>query len=123
VLFSSHFLDDVERVSDRIALLANGRLIVDAPTDELRARVSRHYWLPGEGQSAPPPVKGLLRAERRRQGFELTLCQCDETALAELQAGGARLGPPAVVTIEDLFLALTRDDARILPLVPKEASA
>jgi ABC-2 type transport system ATP-binding protein len=123
VLFSSHFLDDVERVADRIALLDAGRLIVDAPTDELRARICRRSWVPASAGAQPPAVKGLLRAERRRQGFELTLCDCDEAGLAELSAGGARLGPPAVVTIEDLFLALTRDDARLIPFLREEASA
>lgn len=125
VLFSSHFLDDVERVADRIALLSDGRLIVDAPTDELRARVTRRSWMPGEGQTSPPAVDGLLRADRRRQGFDLTLCDCDESGVtvAALRAAGARLGPPAVVTLEDLFLALTRDDARLVPLPREEVSA
>jgi ABC-2 type transport system ATP-binding protein len=116
VLFSSHFLDDVERVADRVALLADGRLIVDATADDLRARVSRRTWLPAEPQARPPAVKGLLRAERRRQGYELTMCDFDDVALAALTAGGARLGPPGLVTLEDLFLALTRDEARLVPL-------
>src|SRR5205807_3436763 len=36
VLFSSHLLDEVERVSDHIAMLDKGRVIVHGPLDEVR---------------------------------------------------------------------------------------
>lgn len=35
VFFSTHILDDVERVADRVAILDHGRLIAHAPTAEL----------------------------------------------------------------------------------------
>jgi ABC-2 type transport system ATP-binding protein len=38
VVFSTHVLDDVERICDRVAILDAGRLLVDAPLDELLAR-------------------------------------------------------------------------------------
>jgi ABC-2 type transport system ATP-binding protein len=38
VLYTSHLLDIVERVSDRIAILAQGRLVAVGSLDELRAR-------------------------------------------------------------------------------------
>jgi ABC-2 type transport system ATP-binding protein len=37
VLFSSHLLDEVERVSDHVALIDRGRVIVQGPLDEVRA--------------------------------------------------------------------------------------
>jgi ABC-2 type transport system ATP-binding protein len=126
VLFSSHFLDDVERVADRISILHQGRLLVDADTDQIRRRVCKRAWTPAPGQpDAPPPaLPGLLRADRRRLGFELTLVDCDAAAEAALAAGGARLGPPLPVTIEDLFLALTRDPTtRLVPDPDKKTEA
>jgi ABC-2 type transport system ATP-binding protein len=38
VLYTSHLLDIVERVSDRIAILAQGKLVAAGSLDELRAR-------------------------------------------------------------------------------------
>ncbi len=40
VLLSSHLLDDIERVADRVAIMVDGRLLVDAPLDRFLARVS-----------------------------------------------------------------------------------
>ena len=42
VLYSSHILDVVERVCDRALILAEGRIVADAPTSELTARASDH---------------------------------------------------------------------------------
>src|SRR5207248_1515042 len=126
VLFSSHFLDDVERVADRVALLSEGRLIVDAPADDLRTRLCRRSWTPPpDNATAPPPaLPALVRADRRRQGFELTLFDCDAAAEAALTEGGAALGAPARVTLEDLFLALTRTEAaRLVPSPPLTTEA
>ena len=38
VFFSTHILGDVERICDTVAILDNGRLVVQAPIDELKAR-------------------------------------------------------------------------------------
>src|SRR5205809_3518310 len=36
VLFSSHLLDEVERVSDHVAMMQNGKVTVTAPLDEIK---------------------------------------------------------------------------------------
>lgn len=41
VLISSHILDALERLSDRIAILHNGRLILESPASDIRTRVRR----------------------------------------------------------------------------------
>lgn len=38
VFFSTHILGDVERICDTVAILDHGRLVVQAPIDELKAR-------------------------------------------------------------------------------------
>jgi ABC-2 type transport system ATP-binding protein len=38
VLYSSHILDVVERLCDRVIILHRGRIVADAPTRELLAR-------------------------------------------------------------------------------------
>ena len=39
-LLSSHLLDDLERVADRILIMVNGRMAVDCPLESLVHRVS-----------------------------------------------------------------------------------
>ena len=54
VVFSTHVLDDVERICDRVAILDHGRLIKEAPLDDLLATVATaSYRLePWPGQTA-----------------------------------------------------------------------
>jgi ABC-2 type transport system ATP-binding protein len=40
VFYSTHILEDVQRVSDHVAILDRGRLVVSAPTAELMARAT-----------------------------------------------------------------------------------
>ena len=56
VLFSTHVLADVERICDRVGILAHGRLVVEGPLAELLER----YALPGL------PDRGRARPGRRR---------------------------------------------------------
>jgi ABC-2 type transport system ATP-binding protein len=131
VLFSSHFLDDVERVADRVSILHEGSLIASAATDDFKRRICQRTWTPPPSDSAaperrPPPLPGVLRADRRRGGYNLTLLDCDQAMEAALCADGARLGLRAGVSLEELFLALTRDERdRLVPPFtnPKEVAA
>jgi len=109
VLFSSHVLTDVERIADRIGILHEGRMLVDAGLDELKARVRRCRWTPVNGNEPPAAEQRVLRAGRRRDGFDLTLLDADAALLARLRANG-RLEELTVPTLEELFLDLTGPD-------------
>ena len=106
VLFSSHVLTDVERIADRVGILHEGRMLVDAPLEQLKQRVLRCTWVPADPAAPPPVGPHVLRAARRRDGFDLTLLDADTGVRASLAAAG-RLGEPAVPTLEELFLDLT----------------
>ncbi|MEM7205372.1 MAG: ABC transporter ATP-binding protein [Planctomycetota bacterium] len=110
VLFSSHILTDVERIADRVSILHEGRLIVDAAVDDLKQRVRKRSWRPSNGATAPPSLPGLLRARRTGEGYDLTLVsdELDDGALRQL---GGVLGEPVVPTLEDLFLDVTTNPA------------
>jgi ABC-2 type transport system ATP-binding protein len=114
VLFSSHILTDVERMADRITILHDGRRIVDARLDDLKQRVQKRHWRPADGAGALPDIQGVLRAERRDGGYHLTLLDLDDAGVAKLAAGGARLTAPLPLSLEDLFLDLTRGETRRL---------
>jgi ABC-2 type transport system ATP-binding protein len=60
VLFSSHLLDEVERVSDHIAMLDKGRVIVQGPLDDVR-EAHRVLTVRFDGpRPAPPQLAGLF---------------------------------------------------------------
>jgi len=108
VLFSSHILTDVERIADRVGILHNGRFIVDATMDDLKRRVQKRRWIKtGDDASEPPEVDGLLRVKPVRNGFDMTLLDMNETKIAMLTKGGAKLTEAVTPDLENLFLDLT----------------
>lgn len=109
VLFSSHILTDVERIADRIGILHQGRLVVDAPLDELRSRVQLRTWHHANG-ATPPDLPEVLRAQRQTSGFQLSLLDATEETCQRLVASGARLSDPMPPTLEELFMNLTLDE-------------
>jgi ABC-2 type transport system ATP-binding protein len=65
VLMSTHILNDVERICDRVAILDRGRLVTEGPMDELLARHARPIFEldPEPGQDAT--VEALVGRLRR----------------------------------------------------------
>jgi ABC-2 type transport system ATP-binding protein len=66
VLFSSHVLPEVERVCDRIGILARGRLVHLQPMSELRQiRAARVRFAPGSKPTTPPRLDGIQLKEQQ----------------------------------------------------------
>jgi len=60
MIFSSRLLDEVERVSDHVAMLHQGTLRLCAPLEEIKSRyrrVSLRFELP---RTEPPQVAGAI---------------------------------------------------------------
>ncbi len=107
LLFSSHILTDVERVADRVAILVDGVLRVNAPLEVVKQRIRRvHAFFDGDAPPLPA-IAGLVRGVKRRNEWVLTVA--GETAASEAQARG--LGARAVecggLGLEDLFIEYT----------------
>lgn len=108
VLFSSHILSDVERVADRVAILHEGALIVNAELDDLRMRVQRRFVMCDPGAEPPPAdLEGVLRCQRKRDGFELLTLDWDAEREAQAHAMGWRWSDPVSTNLEELFFDLT----------------
>jgi ABC-2 type transport system ATP-binding protein len=60
VFFSSHFLDEIERVSDHIAMLHEGKLILCGSLDDLKGRHRVVRLRFRENQTKPPEITGAL---------------------------------------------------------------
>jgi ABC-2 type transport system ATP-binding protein len=63
IFYSTHILDDVQRVSDSVAILNHGRLVAQAPIDELLAgggAIVYALTVRGSGQAAIEALRGQL---------------------------------------------------------------
>ena len=70
VLFSSHLLDEVERVADRVAIIHQGRIMLTAPMDEIKESHRRVTLRFGQAVDRPLSLVGTLSFAE--QGAEWT---------------------------------------------------
>jgi ABC-2 type transport system ATP-binding protein len=108
ILFSSHILSDVERVADRIGILAAGKLIVDCPLEELKKRVKKLRFIFPE---QPPTNLHLTEIVNQQiQGRELTITVANwnqqKQAIVETFKPASCTEIP--MSLEDIFIECTR---------------
>jgi ABC-2 type transport system ATP-binding protein len=120
VLFSSHFLGDVERVADRIGVLVDGVLRVDCPADHFKAAVRRVVVEFGRRPPALPPVAGLLGDEAVGTRRELVIVSFGPEQRAALEALQPRRIDVVDLNLEDAFIEYTRGPRRPLPALGGE---
>lgn len=101
ILFSTHIVSDLERIASRVWLVKDGRIVLDAPLDELKEQCVRVHLPPGT--AAPAGIPGLLHS-RSEQGHTLLLFTRwgagQQQALAGLDAHVETL------SLEDIFVEL-----------------
>jgi len=114
VLLTTHYLEEAERLADRVLVLGGGRLLADARPAELRARgapTTIRFPLPPGAPVADLPVAlagaiDLDRGELRLRTGEVTAAPDALTAWAwrnGVELAGIEVGPPS---LEDAYLAL-----------------
>ena len=102
VIFSSHLLDEVERVSDHVAMLHRGTLRLCAPLDEVKARHRRIVLRFGASHTEPPNVPGAIRVDGA--GREWTAI-CDVERIHRFPTRDADIVENGPATLDEIFVA------------------
>lgn len=110
VLLSTHLLDDVERVADRVMVLTEGQLKVDTTMEDFATRVSGFAV---EVDVVDPQkvaaVPGLIEARRIGRRLQLTVADADqETRAAVDRLGGSSVEPIELTFSDSVLSYLTR---------------
>ncbi len=109
ILFSSHYMTDVERLADRIVMIHDGDVLIDDALDDLRERYSLAL-VPANG-SIPAhrlldldPCLGVRdRTDALHAVFELEPTRVEELLLAELGLEDVRC---TRIALEEMFIEL-----------------
>jgi ABC-2 type transport system ATP-binding protein len=105
VLFSSHLLDEVERVADHVALLDRGRIVESGALDTIKQSHRRLILRFDEPQARPPALRGALVWEG--SGHEWTaVCRAAAGELVgELAGLGGRIVADETPSLDEIFVA------------------
>jgi ABC-2 type transport system ATP-binding protein len=105
VVFSSHLLDEVERVSDHVALLDHGRVVVQGPLDDVRA-AHRLLTVRFEGpRPRPPEAAGLFGWEGGGREWSAVSALPPDELRAAAASWGARVVEERSPTLDMIFVA------------------
>jgi ABC-2 type transport system ATP-binding protein len=108
VLFSSHILGDVERVSDRIVVIDKGVLRANCSLEQFQKAIKK--VIVSFADSAPDEVNidGLLHCKRSEKQLELTLIGTDDEKISEwAKSAGAENYHIVKMNLEDQFIEFT----------------
>ena len=122
VLLTTHYMEEAERLCDRVAVVDHGKIIAQGSPAELIAGLRAPHII--EFSTDPPVSDGLLakipgigeRRQRDGQWFlaAASLAQAVPALLAALDGAGARLVSLSThrATLEDVFISLTGRELR-----------
>jgi ABC-2 type transport system ATP-binding protein len=116
VIFSSHELELVERVCDRVGIIDRGRMVACGTVEELRAGGQERRWIdvpgaPGDWEAGVPGVQ-LVQADGTRRLFELDPGVDDQALLqAGLNTGPVREFERVEPTLGEIFRTVIEEAA------------
>jgi ABC-2 type transport system ATP-binding protein len=113
ILFATHYLEEADANADRAVLMAQGRIVADGPTTEIKARVGTRTiraTLPEAGLDGLEGLPGVSSAERHGEAVILRCADSDAAIRALLDRyPDARDIEITGAGLEEAFLELTED--------------
>ncbi len=105
VLFSSHLLEEVERVADQVAMIHSGRVGLNGPLPEILQEHKRLVLRFGEPQLAEPNLPGAISCQGTGREWTV-LCNggVEELRVAASKCG-AEIVDEGTPTLDEIFLA------------------
>jgi len=105
VIFSSHLLDEVERMSDHVTLLQQGRVTLSGELDDVRRGYQRSRVHFVEHFDRPPVLENALALEGGGRAWSVLHSGSIEQFRRSVLARGGEIVESRDATLEEIFLA------------------
>ncbi len=105
VLFSSHLLDEVERVSDHVAIIDEGRIILCDGLERIKDAFHCLTIRFDAPQSQPPTIAGALTWKGAQHEWTAVCNGRLDTLQAAAAEAGARIVQQRTPSLEEIFVA------------------
>lgn len=112
VLFSSHLLSEVERVSDRVAMIRSGRILFCDSLDAIKASHVRLTLRFAEARGTLPAFAGAISSEGSGREWTAVCTGPLERLEVEAERIGADIVEHSVLSLDEIFLARSASEAR-----------
>ncbi len=101
-IVSTHILDEASNVFEQVLVMDDGRIIENAPTDEL---VAQFHHISGRADEVDAATAGCKILFTEQLGRSKAVCvRCDDEALARISAHDVDVAP---MNLQKVFVALT----------------
>ena len=108
VLFSSHIVEEVERVADYVGIINDGELLLVSTLDEIKANYKRVRYATNGTRPEIAGVPGVLAVENGRREQVLTVSTWGEETLRRLGERGVKNPEVLPISLEDIFVNTVR---------------
>jgi len=108
ILFCSHILSDVERIADRIGILAAGKLVVDCPLEELKERVKKLRVIFPESAPANLHLTEIINQQTQGREMVITVANWNQQKQTVLETFKPASCTEIPMSLEDIFIECTK---------------
>lgn len=105
VLFSSHLLDEVERMSDHVTMIHEGRVVLEGTLECVRADHLRSDVRFAQPQVRPPVVEHALAVEGEGRSWTVVHSGAPDGFLASIALHGGEVVRAREASLEEIFVA------------------
>jgi ABC-2 type transport system ATP-binding protein len=105
VLFSSHLLDEVERVSDHLAMMHQGRIVFSGPLDQVKESHRRFIIRFEAAQARPPQLEGALCISGHGREWKVVSSGLSHLTTAHAASLGGVILEEGMATLDEIFVA------------------
>jgi len=108
VLFSSHIVDEVERVADYVGIINEGELLLVSTLDDIKASYKRVRYATNGTRPEVAGLPGVLAVENGRHEQVLTVSAWGDETLRSLGERGVKNPEVLPISLEDIFVNTVR---------------
>jgi ABC-2 type transport system ATP-binding protein len=102
LFLSSHHLSEVERIADWVGIIDHGKLLLEAPLDDIRANFRRVRVV---GESLPVAGRAEIFRSKTGEGTTEYIVRANaDSFIAELHAQGATVLDVSPMNLPEIFL-------------------
>lgn len=104
VLFSSHLLDEVERLADRVAILHQGRIVLDESLETILESFHRVTLRFDESSAVAPSLRGAMHSEGKGSEWTYVYRGSKNQLVENTRQLNAKIVAEVPLSLDDIFV-------------------